>query len=87
VEAITTNKIKTPQFMKFLKMLAFLDGRKVGFGLWLFIVACAFLMKKLIASSDWITCVILASGLVGGGTVADKWLSSKSEEKVDIKKD
>lgn len=69
--------------MKFLKLLAFQESRKVAFGLWIFLCANVFLFEKLIISGDWVTCMILAASLVGGGTVADKWLSSKIEEKAD----
>jgi len=69
--------------MKFLKLLSFQESRKVAFGLWVFIVANLFMIQKLIVSGDWVTCMILAASLVGGGTVADKWLSSKAEEKLD----
>lgn len=69
--------------MKFLKLLSFQESRKVAFGLWVFIVANLFMLEKLIVSGDWVTCMILAASLVGGGTVADKWLSVKAEEKLD----
>lgn len=69
--------------MKFLKLLAFQESRKVAFGLWIFISANVFLLEKLIISGDWVTCMILAASLVGGGTVADKWLNAKVEEKAE----
>lgn len=73
--------------MKFLKLITFQDSRKVAFGLWLFIVSCLFLMEKLIVSGDWVTCMILAGSLVGGGTVADRWLTKKEDEKAAPKGD
>ena len=69
--------------MKFLKLITFQDSRKVAFGLWLFFVACIFMIKKLIISGDWVTCMMLSASLVGGGTIADKWLSSKTDKKID----
>ena len=67
--------------MKFLKLIAFQESRKVAFGLWLFAISCAFLIKKFIAASDWTTCMVLTASLIGGGTVIDKWLEHKSDSK------
>lgn len=50
------------------------DGRKVGFGLWVFIVSSGFLLGEKITATEWLTCVFLSSGLVGGGTVLDTYL-------------
>jgi hypothetical protein len=44
-------------------------------------------MEKLIVSGDWVTCMILAGSLVGGGTVADRWLAKKEDEKAAPKGD
>lgn len=61
------------------------DSRKVGFGWWVFIVSSygAFFTKvsngvvsrPILEASDWLLCVAMASGLIGGGTVADSWLN------------
>jgi hypothetical protein len=59
---------------KIVEILAFNESRKVGFGMWLFIVACVFLVKGFIDSDKWMICAGCASALVGGGTVADAWL-------------
>lgn len=53
------------------------DSRKVGFGWWLFIISTVLLREKFIDSNDWMFCTAFASGLVGGGTIADSMISSK----------
>lgn len=60
-----------------LKILLFNESRKVGFGLWLFIVSCLFLVKGLIDGDKWMLCSGAASALIGGGTLADTWLGKK----------
>jgi len=55
------------------------DGRKVGFGLWVFCVSGGFLMAGKITATDWLTCVFLSSGLIGGGTVLDSYLKGKND--------
>lgn len=67
--------------MRFLKLIAFQESRKVAFGLWLFAVSCGLLIKHFIVASDWSTCMILCASLVGGGTIADAWMTKKTEEK------
>lgn len=62
----------------FLKILLFMDSRKVAFGLWLFIVSDWFLFVKLIDADKWLLCIGLSSGLIGGGTLADRWLKGKN---------
>ena len=59
---------------KIIPILFFNDSRKVGFGLWLFIVAIGLLMENLIDADKWMLCVGLSAALIGGGTVADSWL-------------
>lgn len=66
--------------MNILKLLAFNQSRKVAFGLWLFIVSNIYLWFKIIQSGDWMTCIALSSALVGGGTVADKFLEARKLE-------
>lgn len=66
--------------MKFLKLLAFQDSRKVAFGLWLFLASCGLLISKLITSADWSTAMILCATMIGGGTVADRFMAKKSED-------
>ena len=59
------------------------DSRKVGFGWWVFIIAswgaffakCGAGGKPLLEASDWLLCVAMSSGLIGGGTVADAWIN------------
>lgn len=58
------------------------DSRKVGFGWWVFIISTygAFFAKgvgghALLEASDWLMCVALASGMIGGGTLADSWIN------------
>lgn len=71
--------------MKLLDILLFKDSRKVGFGLYLFIVSNLWLFKKLIDADQWMWTIALASGLVGGGTVLDTYLGKKKLE--DVTKD
>ena len=54
------------------------DGRKVGFGLWVFVASGCSLLGGKITASDWLTCVFLSSALIGGGTVADKFIGAKN---------
>jgi hypothetical protein len=63
--------------MALLKLLAFYQSRKVAFGLWLFIVSNVYLWFKVIQSNDWMTCIALSTALIGGGTVADRFLEAK----------
>jgi hypothetical protein len=66
--------------IKILKILMFDESRKVGFGLWLFIVASYLLLKgSLITSEQWMTCMVMCSVLIGGGTVADSFLKIKKD--------
>lgn len=65
--------------MNLLKLLFFQGSRKVGFGLWLFIIANIYLWIKLISADQWMNVVLLVTALTGGGTVADKWLDSKKD--------
>lgn len=57
------------------------DSRKVGFGYQVFAWSTyAFIFVRLPSGSPlldaqtWLMCVGLAGTLIGGGTVADKWL-------------
>lgn len=63
--------------MNLLTLLLFKNSRKVAFGLWLFMVCNAWLVMKLISADQWMLTIALCSGLIGGGTVADTWLSKK----------
>ena len=63
--------------MRLIKMILFCESRKVGFGLWLFIVATTLLTQELIMANDWVLCVILSSTLLGGGTIGDRILEAK----------
>lgn len=66
--------------MNLWQLLIFKGSRKVSFGVWLFIVANAYLWFKVIQADNWMTCVLLASGLVGGGTAFDRWIDAKKQE-------
>jgi hypothetical protein len=69
---------KALDMVNLVKILLFNESRKVGFGLWLFLVSSWLLLKgSLITSEQWMTCVMLCSALLGGGTIADKWLSNQ----------
>lgn len=67
--------------MNLLHIVLFKDSRKVGFGLWLFVVSNVWLFMKLISSDEWMFVIALCSGLVGGGTVADRFLELKKSQK------
>jgi hypothetical protein len=69
--------------MKLFHLLSFRDSRKVGFGLWLFIIATFLLWYTKILSADWSTCAILSASLIGGGTLGDAFLKKKEEKKED----
>ena len=64
---------------RLLALFILQDGRKVGFGLWVFCVSGGFLLGGKITATDWLTCVFLSSALIGGGTVADKFLGAKND--------
>lgn len=66
--------------MNLLHLLLFKGSRKVSFGLYLFAVANAYLIKHLISSDQWFTCVCLTSALIGGGTIADKYMDAKKPD-------
>ena len=62
---------------RLLALFLLQDGRKVGLGLWILLLSCIFLATDKIAASDWITCLFLSTALVGGGTVADKFIRGR----------
>lgn len=62
---------------KLLQLVLFEESRKVCFGLWLFITATVLRMKGLIDSDSWMMCAVLSSALIGGGTVADRFMALK----------
>lgn len=68
--------------MALIHLLLFKGSRKVGYGLWLFITANAYLWLKIIQSSDWMNCVILGAALVGGGTLGDAYFKAKLPKEV-----
>lgn len=63
---------------RFMSILFLQDSRKVGFGLWGFIIASALIWRGKLDGAQWIEAYVLSSALVGGGTVADKWLDQKA---------
>ena len=58
------------------------NSRKVAFALLLFSTATVLAVKKIITSTDWMWCVGAATGLVGGGTLADTWFKKGGENAV-----
>lgn len=68
------------QIKRLLSLLLLGGGRKVGFGLWIFAASGVFLVLDKITATDWLTCVFLSSGLIGGGTLGDRWLEIKNKE-------
>ncbi len=69
--------MKIPEIML---LLAFEKSRKVGFALWLFLVAGIFLFKGLIDSDKWMLCTAAVTALIGGGTIADAWLKKAKKD-------
>lgn len=63
---------------RLLALFLLQDGRKVGFGLWVFCAAGGFLLGGRITASDWLMCVFLSSGLIGGGTVLESYIKGKN---------
>ena len=62
---------------RLLSLFLLHDGRKVGLGLWILLLSCVFLATDKISASDWITCLFLSTALVGGGTVADRFIKGR----------
>ncbi len=76
----------TPEWMKqfpgIFLILMFNDSRKVGFGLWLFIVATTLLFygPQRMTLDMWQNLALIAGFLIGGGTLADTWLTKKKND-------
>lgn len=66
-----------------LKNIFDADSRKVLFGWWVFIISNWFLVIGKIDVNTWQTCALLAWSMVGGGTIADKWLEGKNGKSND----
>lgn len=60
------------------EIILFGESRKVGFGFHIYVVSTALLIAKLISPNEWLTCIFLASTLIGGGTVIDTYLKGKN---------
>ncbi len=69
---------------RIIDVLLFNDSRKAGIGLWVFYTATALLIAKLILASDWIWATTSAIAVVGGGTIADKFLESRKPPKPPV---
>lgn len=63
--------------MNLLQLLLWKGSRKVSFAIYLFLVANAFLVYKLVSSDQWFTCIALCTALVGGGTLGDKLIEAR----------
>ena len=62
---------------KLILIMLFEESRKVSFGVWLYATATWLLCAHLIDAQAWMLCMGASSALVGGGTVADKYLAKK----------
>jgi len=62
-----------------MTIIKFEGSRKVSFAVYLFVCAGAFLCFGKITATDWLTCMFLSSGLIGGGTVLDSYLKGKND--------
>jgi len=60
-----------------LKILLFNDSRKVGIGLWFYISTEVFFLMRLVDTQTWMACKVMALTLIGGGTLADKFMEAK----------
>ncbi|HYF34344.1 MAG TPA: hypothetical protein VD994_03550 [Prosthecobacter sp.] len=68
-------RILTPNI---LLILLFENSRKVGFGLWLFIVATILLLKgRLIDGDSWMLCAMASGAMITGGTMFDNYMKTK----------
>ena len=56
------------------------NSRKVSFGLILYATSTALLLKRFIDAESWMLCMAAASTLVGGGTLADRWMNGKKNQ-------
>ena len=65
------------QMPKIYNVLTFDESRKVSFGTWLFIASNILLYQHLISADQWVLTTMLASTLVGGGTLMDRYLETK----------
>ena len=72
--------VRSVKLTSLSKIFIFDGSRKVSLGLYLFIVSTLLLIGKFITPGDWLTCVFLSSGLIGGGTLGDRWLEIKNKE-------
>ena len=63
---------------KLVAIILFEESRKVGFGVHVYCISTALLIAKLISPNEWLTCIFLASTLIGGGTVIDTYLKGKN---------
>ena len=77
--AKTKRKKSWGQLYTFRDGLGFLsfhedESRKVGFGIWLFIVANIFLEKGKIDETTWLKCAFVSGALIGFGPTLDKWI-------------
>ena len=62
---------------KIVNILLFEESRKVCFGVWLYATSTALLIMRLIDAQSWMLCMGAAAALVGGGTIADRYLRNK----------
>lgn len=57
---------------KWFKIITLTESRKVGFGVWLFVMANIFLDKAKIPAEIWVKCVFVSGALIGFGTILDR---------------
>ena len=70
-------QIKLP---KVFDILLFNESRKVGLGLWLFIIVNFFFYFNRVSVETWQGMILLSSAMVGGGTIADKMLANGKDK-------
>lgn len=69
--------LKFIENVRIIKILIFNESRKVSFGLWFFLVSTYLLIDTKITSEQYMTFTFLVTALVGGGTIADKFIDAK----------
>lgn len=64
---------------KAVKILVFEDSRKAGFALWGLVISTTLTLRGAL-DPKWIECFMICVFLIGGGTLADKYLQIKKDK-------
>lgn len=63
---------------RLFKIVLLEESRKVGFGIWLFVVSIVFFAIDKLKAADFIQSMMMVWSLIGGGTIMDTYLKGKS---------